>query len=185
MTAQSPIPEPLAGLLKAPYIRRVRRNHALEHATIHVLSRRVSGLRMAGRSDAGGFVLIGENVPTEQVVRAVSDALARLRRGERNLAIHPNCGTNLVTTGYLTSFTAWMVTQGSNRRGESFGERLPVLMLSMIGAVLVSKPLGTWLQRHVTTDGDPADTEVMRIDRRETNWFGRQVVIYRVDTVSS
>jgi len=34
-------------------------------------------------------------------------------------------------------------------------------------------------------NGDPADTEVMRIDRRETNWFGRQVVVYRVDTVSS
>ncbi len=185
MTAQSPIPQLFAGLLTAPFVRQVRRNHALEHATIHMLSRRVRGLQMAGRSDAGGFVLIGSEVATDQVVRAVSDALTRLQHGERSLAIHPNCGTNLVTTAYLTALTAWLVTQGSNRRGESFGERLPVLVLSMIAAVFVSKPLGTWLQKHVTTDGDPGDTEVMRIERRESNWFGQRVVIHRVDTVSS
>lgn len=180
-------PAPLNALdpiLDLPIVRRTRRNHALEHATIHVLSRRVRGLRMAGRSDGSGFVLIGD-ADTNQVIRAVSDALGRLRSGERGLAIHPNCGTNLVTTGYLTSFTALLVTRGANRRSESLLERLPLLMMAMVAAVLVSQPIGTWLQRHITTDGDPADLEVLRIDRREANWFGRRVVVHRVDTRST
>ncbi|MEL6151547.1 MAG: DUF6391 domain-containing protein [Chloroflexota bacterium] len=170
-------------ILQIPYILRTRRNHALEHATIHVLSGRVRGLQMAGRSDASGFVLIGD-VATDEVVQAVSDALSRLRGGQRNLAIHPNCGTNLVTTGYLTSLTALIVTRGANER-ESFLSRLPLLVIAMIGALLVSQPLGTWLQRHITTDGNPGNTEVLSINRRETNWFGRRVVLHRVETRSS
>ncbi len=171
-------------LLDLPVVRRTRRNHALEHATIHVLSSRIRGLRMAGRSDANGFVLIGE-ADTDQVVRAVSDALARMRRGEKNLAIHPNCGTNLVTTGYLTSLTALLITRSSNRRDISAAERLPVLMMGMVAAVLISQPIGTWLQRHVTTDGDPGDTEVMSIKRRESSWFGRTITVHRVNTQST
>lgn len=182
--AKSPVLNLLQPFLDLPIVRRTRRNHALEHATIHILSRRVRRLRMAGRSDGSGFVLIGE-ANTDQVISAVSDALARLRRGERNLAIHPNCGTNLVTTGYLTSFTALLLTRGANRRSVSVFERLPLLMMGMVAAVLVSRPVGTWLQRHITTDGNPADMEVLSIDRRETTWFGRDVVLHRVETRST
>ena len=171
-------------LLELPYVRQTRRNHALEHATIHLLSRRIRGLRMAGRSDASGFVLIGD-ADTGAVVRAVSDALGRLRRGESHLAIHPNCGTNLVTTGYLTSLTALLVIRGANRRSASFGERLPLLVIAMMLTLLASQPIGTWLQRHVTTDADPADLEVLGVKRHETSWFGRHVVVHRVTTRSA
>ena len=37
------------GLLELPYIRQTRCNHALEHATIHILSERIKPLRLAGR----------------------------------------------------------------------------------------------------------------------------------------
>ncbi|MEM6527569.1 MAG: DUF6391 domain-containing protein [Chloroflexota bacterium] len=133
--AQSSATQVSQSILQFPYILRTRRNHALEHATIHILSARVRGLQMAGRSDASGFVLIGD-VETNVVVQAVSDALNRLRGGQRNLAIHPNCGTNLVTTGYLTSLTALIVTRGANER-ESFIYRFPLVVIAMIGALLV------------------------------------------------
>lgn len=51
-------------VLNFPYIRRTRRNHGLEHATITVLTPR--GYRLSGRSDDHGFVLLGE-VPVEAV----------------------------------------------------------------------------------------------------------------------
>lgn len=170
-------------LVNLPGIRQTRRNHALEHATIHVLSSRVRGLRMAGRSDATGFVLIGE-ADTGAVERAVHDALRRMQRGEHGLAIHPNCGTNLVTTGYLTSLVAVLGTRGATRR-EDLLNRIPALMMAMIATIIISQPIGTWLQRHVTTDGDPADLTVEKITRREMNGFGRKIVTHRVTTRSS
>jgi len=176
--------ERLQPLLNFPYILRTRRNHGLEHATIHVLSSRVRGLQMAGRSDAKGFVLIGE-CETPTVVSAVSDALSRMKRGEQSLAVHPNCGTNFVTAGYLTTITALLLTRGDNRRENGFFDRMPTLLMGMIAAVMVSQPLGMWLQKHITTDSNPGNLEVLSIDRDEQNWFGRQVTVHRVKTTSS
>ncbi len=166
-------------LLDLPLVRRTRRNHGLEHATIHLLSQRVRGLRIAGRSSHNGFVLIGE-VDTGYVQQAVADALQRMRGGQTSLAIHPNCGTNLGVTGYLTSLVALVGLQGANDRDRAFN-RLPFLMMAMMVTVVLSQPLGTWLQRHVTTSGDPADTEVLSVTRRE--WGG--MVFHNVRTRSS
>ena len=57
----------------------IRRNHALEHATIHLLSARHPHLSLVGRSDTAGFYLFG-NVPTELVDEAVHEALSRFAR---------------------------------------------------------------------------------------------------------
>src|SRR5512134_1340101 len=111
-------------LLEFPYIRRTRRNHGLEHATIHVLSGR--RYRLSGRSDDSGFILLGE-VPTEAVETAASEALRRMKNGEHGLAVHPNCGTNLVTTGFLASLVGLLGLGGSTRR-DSFN-RLPLVMM--------------------------------------------------------
>src|SRR5579883_605184 len=75
--------------------RRIRQNHALQHATITVLSRMVPDLRVSARSSSTGFIIFGD-VDLGQLRRAVDEALARLQAGEAELAIHPNCGTNLV-----------------------------------------------------------------------------------------
>jgi len=180
--AKPAIVEKMQPMLNAPYILRTRRNHGLEHATIHILSQRVRGLQMAGRSDAKGFVLIGE-CDTDKVVSAVSDALDRMKRGEHGLAVHPNCGTNLVTTGYMTGLTALLLNRASSDK-DVLG-RLPLMSLGMMGAVLVSQPMGMWLQKHITTEGKPGNLEVLGIERSRQNWVGREVTVHRVDTVSS
>ncbi|MCA9902639.1 MAG: hypothetical protein KC547_02180 [Anaerolineae bacterium] len=174
----------LQPLLNLPVLRRTRRNHGLEHATITVLSSRVRNLRMAGRSDAGGYVLIGD-VPTESIEQAVHDALRRLQNGESKLAIHPNCGTNLVTTALLTSVAAMMGLTGTERRG--WLGRLPVVMALVIVAGILSQPLGLSLQQYITTDGDPADLEIMNITRHQVNMpmSPKAMVVHRVNTQSS
>jgi hypothetical protein len=171
-------------VLDLPLVRRTRRNHGLEHATITILASRIKGLQMAGRSTDSGFILIGE-APTEMVETAVQDALRRMRAGEHNLAVHPNCGTNLVTTGFLTSLVAALGLAGTNRR-ESFN-RLPALMTVMMFTVLFSQPLGLALQRHFTTDGDPADLEVVQIRRSEmrTPLSDRPMTVHKVVTRST
>ena len=171
-------------LLNLPYIRRTRRNHALEHATITIMSTRLRNLRIAGRSDAGGFILIGD-VPTESVEQAAEDALIRLGRGEHKLAIHPNCGTNLVTTGFMTSIAAMVGLTGAERR--QWLGRLPLVMGLVIFAGILSQPLGLSLQEHITTDADPDDTEILNVTRQQIRlpFNSQTVTIHRVNTRSS
>ncbi|MFO7320416.1 MAG: DUF6391 domain-containing protein [Chloroflexota bacterium] len=171
-------------VLDLPVVRRTRRNHGLEHATIHLLSQRIKGLQMAGRSTESGFVLIGE-APTEAVEAAVYEALRRMRNGEHNLAIHPNCGTNLVTTGFLTSLVGFLGISGASRRDSL--NRLPAVMVLMMLTVLFSQPLGTAMQKYFTTDGDPADLEIVSITRSQMRmpFASGPVTIHRVVTRSN
>ncbi len=166
-------------LLNIPFIRQTRRNHGLEHATIHLLARRVKGLTMAGRSGPGGFILIGD-APTPQIEAARRDALHRMKNGEHSLAVHPNCGTNLVTAGLLTTLVAVLATSGGTRRSL---DRMAGVMPMMMISVLVSQPLGMALQKHFTTDGDPGNLEIVSVTRREVTLpFGKPVTIHTIKT---
>lgn len=131
----------------ASLLERLRKNHALEHATIHVLSQRHLNLHLLGRTDFWGFTLLG-NVPTEEVASAALEALQRLQRGESELAVHPRCGTNLATSAILAGFSSFIAMSGQPR---SRWEKLPRVLLATMGALLVAQPLGLLAQQHITT----------------------------------
>ena len=168
-----------APVLRHPIILRIRRNHGLEHATIHILNRQ--RYQLSGRSSETGFVLLGE-VPTEQVESAVQEALQRMKAGEHKLALHPNCGTNLVTAGFLTTALAFFGFAG--RRWRSAWERFPTMMLFMMAGILLSKPLGLSLQRHFTTEGDLGDMELISVTRETVNLplKDQQLTMHRIIT---
>jgi hypothetical protein len=151
-------------LLDTPFIRRVRRNHGLEHGTIHLLAARIPKLRMVGRSDTGGFWLIGE-VETEDVIECAHGALERMRNGEHQLALHPNCGTNLVTLALLGTASTFVALAGSERQRFGRLQRLPMVAIGLMMAAIFSQPLGMRIQEHITTLGDPADLEILSIKR--------------------
>jgi hypothetical protein len=145
--------ESMNNLLEAPLIGETRRNHALEHATIHILSHKFPGRSMAGHSNPTGFFLFGD-LPTEQVRQSVSEALTRLQNGEKQLAIHEGCGTNYAVTGILAALFAFVGMSGTRSNRERI-ERLPLVMLLSILAFIIGQPLGPALQKQVTTDADP------------------------------
>ena len=171
-----------APLLRSPYVLRTRRNHGLEHATIHILSR--GQYRLSGRSHDNGFVLIGA-VPTEEVESAAQEALQRMKAGEHKLAVHPNCGTNLVTFGFLATLLAWLGFGGQSRRRG--GQRFSMMMALMMGIALLSTPLGMNLQKHFTTEGDLGDMEVISVTLETVSipFSGRQLTLHRVLTRQS
>ncbi len=126
-------------------IRRTRQHHAIEHATLHVLAARFPHRRMAGYSDPGGFTIFGD-LPLETVRRGVSDALLQLQSGQAELAIHPNCGTNLAVTALLAT-TAAIVGGGRSRDPLArFAGGLALVM----PALVVAQPLGLRVQRYTT-----------------------------------
>ncbi len=172
--------------LDLPFVRRVRRNHGLEHATIHVLSRRLKDLTVAGRSTVTGFYLYG-NIPTPEVEAAVQEALRRLRGGEHSLAVHPNCGTGLVTAGLLSGMAALMGTTGMRNTLKDRLSRLPSVILLSTFALVLAQPLGLLLQQYFTTSADLEDTEVVAIQRSEVALPvpGKRVTVHFVRTRSS
>lgn len=172
-------------VLEVDFIRRTRRNHGLEHATVHVLSARIKNLSIAGRSDSGGFWLMG-NVETPEVESAVQEALTRMRNGEHNLAVHPNCGTGLVTTGVMATMAGMIGSIGVKRGVSDYMARMPTIVLLTIGAIVLAQPIGLQLQEHFTTLGDPGDLQVLGVQREETTGLlGGKIVMHRVNTVSS
>jgi hypothetical protein len=150
-------------LLEIPTISRIRRNHGLEHATIHLLSAAKSNRPLAGHSDAGGFWILGE-VDTEELVETVSRALDRLRAGERHLAVHPNCGTNFATYGIFAGLGAFLALGGARRFRDRL-ERLPLASVLATLGLILSQPLAFRLQREVTTSGDPGEMRLLKVTK--------------------
>jgi len=142
-------------------LEKIRQIHALEHATIHILSWRYPQTRIVGRSTDSGFYIYGD-VDTEALAAAVSEALARLQRGEKELAIHPQCGTNLATAGILAGLSAFLALVGRPRRRWA---RLPEAITLATLAVLLSQPLGLLVQRYITTSPQVTDIAVKEIKR--------------------
>jgi hypothetical protein len=142
----------LRGILEYAPISRVRRNHGLEHATLHVLAERHPGRPLAGHSDLSGFWVIGD-LTAEDLASAIQEARLRLESGESKLAVHPNCGTNFATSGVLAGLAAAVGMFGVGKRARDNLDRLPLAILLATLALIVSQPLGLKLQEHVTTSG--------------------------------
>ena len=149
-------------LLEYPLILSTRRNHGLEHATIHVLSALKPGRPLAGRSTPFGFYLYGD-VSDEELQTAVYDALNRMERGEKRLAIHPGCGTNYLVSGAAASVGALTVLSIGDRKAR--WSRWPDVMIVATLALILTQPLGPKLQEHITTCGDMGDLEIASIRR--------------------
>ena len=149
-------------LLEYPLVLTTRRNHGLEHATIHVLSTLKPGRPLAGRSTPFGFYLYGD-VSDEEARAAANDALNRLKRGEKRLAIHPGCGTNYLTSGAAASLGALAVLSIGDRRAR--WSRLPDVLIAATLALIVSQPVGPKLQEHITTCADMGDLAIVAIRR--------------------
>lgn len=137
----------------------VRRNHALEHATITVLLRKLGrDVRMVGRASADGYYLYAD-VPTSLLEESTTEALARLKGGEGHLAVTPLCGTNIAVAGAMTALAAAVALgNGTNR-----AEKLPNAILASMLAVIAAQPVGRLVQKHLTTSPDLSDTEIVGI----------------------
>ena len=148
------------------FVANVRRNHALEHATVSLLLGRLGpDLRVVGRASGDGFFLYGD-IPSDLLGQCVQEALTRLKRGEAFWAVTPHCGTNIATTGVLTGLSTLAVTSGGQRK-----DRVSRAILVSMLAVVVAQPVGRLIQRYLTTSADLADTEIVAIEQRGKGHF--------------
>jgi hypothetical protein len=150
-------------ILDIPPFLATRRNHAVEHATLKILARKYEDKNLAGHSNPTGFFLFGD-LAMDDIRSAIHEAMNRLRAGERDLAIHPGCGTNMATSMILPASFAWIPFQSTR----SFRWRLvliPVALMFAVFGYVLSKPLGPWMQRNVTTEANLGDLHLVDVLR--------------------
>ena len=140
------------------FLEDVRRNHALEHATVSLLISRLGPhIRLIGRSTGAGFFIYG-NLNPDVVAECARDGLHRLQRGQSHWALTNLCGTNIATAGILAGLSTLAVVENTRK------DRLGNAMIAGTIAVIISQPLGRLLQRYVTTSPNLAETEIVSIE---------------------
>ncbi len=147
-------------ILDLPLILETRRNHALEHATLHMLAHTHKS-NMAGHSNPTGFFLLGD-FSTADIWAATTEALTRLRSGESELAVHAGCGTNMATTALLSGTLAWLPLRGTKSTLGRF-LLIPIALIFAIIGYNLSRPLGPWLQKYITTEADMGEMQIIDI----------------------
>lgn len=136
----------------------VRQVHALEHATIWLLSGNTpdtssptvdwgGGSSLGGMSTERGFYVYGA-VTSMKLRQAVHSALLRLTSGDWDLAVHPRCGTNLsvgmVMAAGLALSLPWVLPRNPL-------EQLLGMGLAATAATHLAPEIGSLAQRYITT----------------------------------
>ena len=148
-------------ILNLPPYLATRRNHALEHASLKILARKYDDKNLGGHSNPTGFFLFGD-LALDDIRNAIDEAIRRLHAGESDLAIHPGCGTNAATSVLLPATFAFLPMQRARSNLWRF-LLIPFALGLAVFGFLLSKPLGPWLQRNVTTEADLGDLQVKEI----------------------
>jgi hypothetical protein len=136
------IPGQLVRLFKN---KRARQNHALEHATINILENEYGYSRLAGLSLEDGFFIFGLDEP-ELVLEASKEGLIRLQKGDKELALHRQCGTSTGISLFLFSLLFLIFF--------FFSGLLVWFPLALLLAIILSPYLGLLTQQLVTTSSD-------------------------------
>ncbi|MFO7679027.1 MAG: DUF6391 domain-containing protein, partial [Chloroflexota bacterium] len=113
-------------------------------------------------SDHRGFHLnVYGDVPEADGFAAVQEAHRRMIGGEHELAVHPNCGTVLLTTAAMATLAAQATLTLEQKRQRRPGfdldvllNGLPTAVLAVLLTLIISKPVGIYLQSKFTTEGD-------------------------------
>ncbi len=142
-------------------IRVLRQNHAMEHATIDVLLKRLERkVRLLGYAGPSGFYMVGD-IPTETLEQSAQEALRQLRGGNRDIAVSAMCGTNFVVAGMVAGAASMIAG-----RGHSGWSRFQRMATASIIAAILSPPLGQLAQRHLTTDAEQDNVTSLRVVKK-------------------
>lgn len=154
----------------------LRQVHALEHATVWMLSNLGTtkasissssddNQNIGGLSTEKGFFLYGD-INLAQLRKAVHLALTRIKRGEWDLALHPRCGTNTSVAALLT--TGMILTTHLALPREPLGQLLGI-GLATAAATYIAPDMGMVVQKYITT-AIPFNLKISEIAKTIDMW---------------
>lgn len=116
---------------------------------------------MGGHSNPTGFYLMG-NFTKQDIQEAADEAMQRIRSGEKELAIHEGCGTNIATSTLLPAIMAFVPMSRAKSNLWRF-LLIPFAIVLAVGGYFLSRPMGPWLQKNVTTEAELGDMRIVDI----------------------
>ncbi len=128
----------------------------MEHATINILEQKYGYTRLAGLSFEDGFFIFGSDKP-ELILKAAQEGLERLQRGQRELALHRQCGTSTGISLFLFSLIFLVFF--------FFAGLIIWFPLFFFLAILLSPSLGLLAQQFLTTSSDVSDLVIAGTER--------------------
>jgi len=150
------------------YDKRLKLNHALEHATLNILQEKNEKPKnISGGSNRDGFIINGAG-DIEAVRAAAAEAIKRIGQGETDLIIHRGCGSTKLALGLIAS----LLTLGAaiiylrflllTRLG------LFVIPACVLIGVLVGYLLNSVAQRYLTTSRHADDVIIDSVEYKNT-----------------
>ncbi len=140
--------------------RQLRKNHALEHATINVLEEKFGrGLFYSGLARENGFFIRAQFSPLE-VEEAAREGLLRLQQGEENLATHARCGTTILVINLFSSLLFLVILFGMGVFS------LLYVIIALLLANLAGPTLSIYFQKWLTTSARVGDIVIRGVENR-------------------
>jgi hypothetical protein len=149
----------------------LRKNHALEHATAHVLEKEYGYRNLAGYAEENGFYIIGaDNILV--VEEAARKGLALMKRGAEDLAIHSKCGTSITVANFVSAlvFLGLIFVTGHFS--------IINMLFAILFANLTGPLLGQYVQKYFTTSADVDEMEIVSSYYATRNLWNAPVKIF-------
>ncbi|MGM0410466.1 MAG: DUF6391 domain-containing protein [Bacillota bacterium] len=145
----------------------LRKNHALEHATINILEKEFNYNGLAGYAEENGFYIMGVESPL-YVEEAAQKGLKLLKNGKKELAIHKRCGTSMTVANFLSAIIFLFLLFYSGNFS----------IINMIIALVISNILGPFVgqfvQKNFTISPEVEEMEIEGADYSNENYFINQ-----------
>lgn len=152
--------------------RKLRKNHALEHATISVLEEKYGRKNIfSGYARENGFYIFG-SVDPDLLLASAIEGKERLLSGEKDLAIHERCGTSIAVAGFLTFILfifLLIITHSIN---------FFLLIFAFIIGQIVGPIFGKFIQKYFTVDTNVEDVKILDVVYNPENIFGPFNIVY-------
>ena len=150
----------------------LRKNHALEHATINVIEERW-GKRgvLSGYARENGYYIIGP-VDPETLEWASHEAWERLARGEVELAVHSRCGTSIAVASFTTALIFILLLVFTHALN------IFLVILAILLGQIFGPFLGEFTQRYFTTDPDVRNIRILGVEYDLSHLYGPFGITY-------
>ena len=133
----------------------IRRNHAIEHATVSILTEQKGKSAVLGFAIPSGFIIYSKS-NKDEIVSAANHGLKLMKSGISDISISQFCGTNLVVAALLTGVSTVLLGKILGKKSKNILNITNGFLLS----ALLSKPIGRIVQKYVTTDPNVKNIQI-------------------------
>jgi hypothetical protein len=133
----------------------VRRNHAIEHATVSILNEQKIKPTVLGLAIPSGFIICSKS-NKDEIISAANYGLKLMKSGVTEVSISQFCGTNLVVMALLTGVSTVLLGRIPGTKPKNVLNITTGFLLS----ALISKPIGQIVQKYVTTDSNVKNIQI-------------------------